>query len=238
MAQNKLYEKYFETTYGRSNNLTKSEYQNACLDFEKLYGELFDSRKINRVLDIGCGTGHFLYYLKTRKLKDFIGIDISIQQVEFCKNHITEKVMQADIFEFLSDKKYAYNFILANDFLEHLKGERGCEFLELVYQSLEKGGIFTLRVPNMSNPFSIVSRYRDFTHLTGYTEKSIFQLLCTVGFNDIQISSSDCIIKSLKSLVKNVVVLSLHKFIKLLFYIQDFTVPKHLGKNLIVICKK
>jgi cyclopropane fatty-acyl-phospholipid synthase-like methyltransferase len=197
-----------------------------------------NSGKINSILDIGCGTGHFLYYLKAKGIENFVGVDISDQQVEFCKNNITEKVMQADIFKFMKDKKNAYNFIIANDFMEHLKNDRIYEFLELVYQSLEKEGIFSLRVPNMSNPFSIDSRYRDFTHLAGYTEKSIFQLLCSVGFKDIQITSTNSKIKSLKSLIRRVLVILLHQFIKFLYYIQDYTVPKHLGKNLIVFCHK
>jgi cyclopropane fatty-acyl-phospholipid synthase-like methyltransferase len=238
MGKNKLYEKYFESVYGKSNKLTNDEYENAGKDFERLYGKILDTEEIKKVLDVGCGTGHFLYYLKSRGIKNFIGVDISDQQIAFCKSKITEKVKKADIFNFLKDKKNKYDFILANDFLEHLKNEKVYEFLDLVYESLENNGIFTLRVPNMSNPLSVDSRYRDFTHLTGYTEKSIFQLLRTVGFQDIKISSSNCRIKSFKSSVKKAVVLLLHKFIKLLYYIQDFTVPKHLGKNLIVICKK
>jgi predicted SAM-dependent methyltransferase len=93
----------------------------------------------------------------------------------------------------LIDRNNIFNFILANDFLEHLKSERVCEILELVFNSLEKEGIFKLKVPNMSNPFSLISMYRDFTHNCGFTETSIYQVLYNVGFKDIQILSPSII---------------------------------------------
>ena len=90
----------------------------------------------------------------------------------------------------------------------------------------------------MSNPFSLDSRYRDFTHLIGFTEKSLYQILCSAGFEEIKIKSSEIRVKSFKSFVRKKMVQILYKTIKYLYYIQDFTVPNNLGKNLIVTCKK
>jgi cyclopropane fatty-acyl-phospholipid synthase-like methyltransferase len=238
MDQSILYEKYLNSIYARSNSLTNNEYENASEEYDKLYGKYLSHNRKQKILDIGCGTGHFLYYLKKKGLKDYIGIDISEQQIKFCKSKITKKVEKADIFDYLKKNEKKYNFILANDFLEHIKHDKVYEFLNLVYQSLKNGGIFTLRVPNMSNPFSIDSRYRDFTHLTGFTEKSLYQILYIIGFRDIRVESSKIRIKSIKSLIRKLIVLCLHKIIKFFYYIQDFAVPNTLGKNLIVICKK
>ena len=238
MKKNKLYEKYFESIYTRSNNLSIDEYENASKDYERLYGKFLDSKDKDKVLDIGCGAGHFLYYLKTKKVINFIGIDISAQQVEFCKANITKRVIQADIFEFLRKDKSVYKLIVANDLLEHIKNDKINEFLNLVFKSLSDQGTLVLRVPNMSNPFSLDSRYRDFTHSTGFTEKSLFHILFSIGFKDIQITSTEISVKSFRSFIRKIFVSLLHRFIKFLYYIQDFSVPNNLGKNLIVNCKK
>lgn len=233
-----IYDKYLESTYSRSNSLKKSEYENACKEYERLYAKFLSNDKKKEILDIGCGAGHFLYYLKKMGFENFLGIDISAQQIEFCKSVVTKKVKQVDVFEFLDGVENKYNLILASDLLEHIKRKKIIKFLGLVYQSLKKDGILFLRVPNMSNPFSIDSRYRDFTHLSGFTDKSLFQILYSTGFRDIQISSSEVRVKSINSFFRKLIVLLFHKIIKFFYYIQEYSVPNNLGKNLFVTCKK
>ena len=204
--------------------------------FERLYGDVLPSDRNSRILDIGCGAGHFLYYLKRKEYTNFLGIDISPQQVEFCEKNISKNVKQADILEFLKDSEGGYSVIAAHDVLEHIPKEKILKLLKLVLKSLDNGGIFLLRVPNMSNPLSLDSRYRDFTHEVGFTEKTLYQILQMTGFSDIRISSSKIAIRSGRNLIRSFMVNTIHRLIRFLYYIQDFSVPEQLGKNLIVIC--
>jgi len=234
----KIYDEYFESGFKYTNILTKKGYENACFEYDTVYGKVLPDDKKAEVLDVGCGTGHFLYYLNKKGYKNFLGLDISPQQVEFCKKNISENVKLADAFEFLKDKEGIYAVIAAHDILEHVPKDKTLSFVRLIYESLKNEGVFILRVPNMSNPFSLDSRYRDFTHETGFTEKNLYQILWIAGFRDIQISSTKIQIRSFRSRVRCLLVDLVHRLIKFLYYIQDFSVPKHLGKNLIVICKK
>jgi hypothetical protein len=47
-----------------------------------------------------------------------------------------------------------------------------------------------VRVPNMANILSNYSRYIDVTHIRGYTEWSLFQLLDTSGFHQPEVIKS------------------------------------------------
>lgn len=234
----KLFEEYFDSIYSLSNILIPEEYEENAREFDFQYRNFLPSKKDTLILDIGCGTGHFLYYLKKNGYTNFWGIDLSQGQIEFCKNNITPNVELADAFEFLTNKINVYGVISANDVVEHISKEMVITFLELVYQSLRPGGVLFLRLPNMSNPFALDSRYRDFTHECGFTEKSIYQVLYVAGFRDIHIYPSQIRRKSVKSYLSWMLVSLMHAVLKKLFWHQGFTAPAILSSRLIVIAKK
>jgi len=233
-----LFEGYFDSIYAGSNSFTDEEYENSALDFDFHYGSFLPDENDAPILDIGCGTGHFLYYLKKRGFSNFLGIDISESQVEFCRKSITPNVKIADAFEFLDDKKDAYSVISSNDVIEHISKERVIPFLGMIYRALKPDGTLLLKLPNMSNPFSIDSRYRDFTHESGFTEKSIYQVLYMAGFRNISIRPSQDPGKSLKSLLGRALTSMLHAVLRKLFWYQGITAPNILSCRLVVSAKK
>lgn len=86
---NEVYDKYADTVFKDVNILTDEQFKKASIKFEDLYGGILPGNRDSNILDIGCGAGHFLYYLKTKGYNNFLGIDISPQQVEYCKKDIT-----------------------------------------------------------------------------------------------------------------------------------------------------
>lgn len=234
----RLFDEYFNSVYIRSNILSVDEYENGVRDFDCNFGDFLPADKMAPIIDIGCGTGHFLYYLKKKGYTDFLGIDISAGQVEFCRNNITPNVELADAFGFLTDKINVYSVISANDVIEHIPKEKNILFLKLIYQALMPDGILLLKLPNMSNPFALDSRYRDFTHECGFTEKSIYQILYAAGFRDIKVYPSKFYEKSIKSYLSNKLASLLHFILKKLFWYQGFTAPEILSSRLIVIAKR
>jgi len=240
MERNKeLFDEYLSSSFKQANILTKEQYEKASDSFEVSYGKLLPEDKGAAILDVGCGTGHFLYYLKKKGYKNFLGIDISPQQIEFCKENISEKVKLANGLEFLKDKNRIYDVVAAHDLLEHMPKEKILFFVDVVYNSLKKEGIFIVRVPNMSNPFSLDSRHSDFTHEIGFTAKSLYQVLWSGGFRDIRILPPKIIsVHSFRNFVRRILVNILHKFIRFLYYIQDFTMPQNLDKNLVAVSTK
>jgi len=235
----RIFDEYFSSSFKQVNILTKEQYEKASDNFELSYGKFLPKNKNATILDVGCGTGHFLYYLKNKGYKNFLGIDISPQQIEFCKKNISEKVKLANGLEFLKDKDKIYDVVAAHDLLEHIPKDKILFFVNVVHNSLKKKGIFIVRVPNMSNPFSLDTRYSDFTHEIGFTAKSLYQVLWSGGFRDIRILPPKIIsVHSFRNFVRRILVNILHKFIRFLYYIQDFTVPQNLDKNLVIISRK
>jgi hypothetical protein len=91
----------------------------------------------------------------------------------------------------------------------------------------------------MSNPFALDSRYRDFTHECGFTEKSILQVLYVTGFRDIRIyPEMHTGQSSIKSYITKMVMNLSHMILKKLFWYQGFTAPEILSSRLIVIARK
>lgn len=237
--QEEIYDKYTDTVFGDVNILTEEQFEKASAQFEDLYGEILPIDKDARILDIGSGTGHFLYYLKKKEYGNFLGIDISPQQVDYCKKNITEKVEIADCFEYLKEKKDTFDFVSAHDMLEHVQKDRVIPLLKDIFSALKKGGIFAARVPNMDNPLSLSSRYGDFTHEVGYTYKSLLQVLRSAGFDEIKVLPSGLVrIKSFPNLVRKMIIGILHGLLRFSYYVQDFTVPEYLDKNIVIMARK
>jgi 2-polyprenyl-3-methyl-5-hydroxy-6-metoxy-1,4-benzoquinol methylase len=234
-----LFKDYFDSAYKHGNIFSKQQYDKASESFESRYSDVMPRDKQANILDLGAGGGQFLYYLRKKGYSNYMGIDISAQQVEFCKKNVTDRVLEADAFQFLKGKQVTYDAIVANDVLEHIRKEDLPALLNMVKSCLKKKGVFIARVPNMSNPFSLNSRYCDFTHETGFTPRSLYQVLWLSGFRDIAILPPEKIrVRSLRNLVRRSLVALLRFVIRSSYYIQSFSVPDNLDKNIVVAAKK
>lgn len=239
MVHKELQKRYFESIFSRSNVLSQEEFDSAVIDYEILYGEYLPKNKNVTILDLGCGAGHFLYFLQKKGFDNFVGIDISKQQVNFCKRNISNSVKVFDAFNFLIDKETYFDLIVANDFLEHISKERVIKLLKLIHRSLKKGGKFIIKTPNMSNLFALDSRYKDFTHEIGFTERSLYQILSVANFKSIQIYPSKTAFDlTLKGHISRAILRFFHFFMKKLFALQGYVVPNILSTLLIAVAHK
>ncbi|MFO7870638.1 MAG: class I SAM-dependent methyltransferase [Kiritimatiellia bacterium] len=189
-TQSGLYSGYHEDIFAASNVFSKQEYENSCHFFERNFEKYLPGDRKARILDIGCGAGHFLNYLQKRGYENIIGIDISPQQIEFCEKKLTCPLQVADGFDFLASGNHQYEAIAANDLLEHIQKDRVIELARLVRESLTPDGVFLAKTPNLGNIFALYSRYRDFTHEVGFTDKSLRQVLSAAGFRQITVKGA------------------------------------------------
>ncbi len=228
------YAKYFT----RFNEIDHKQYEIAASSYETNYGKFLPLNKDVKILDIGCGMGHFLYYLKTRGYMNFSGIDIGKTQVDFCKKHFTKNVELANAIDYLKCQENEYDVIIMNDIIEHIVKDEVIHLLKLVKKSLNKNGVILIKTLNMGNPFGLNLRYSDFTHETGYTEQSLFQILDAVGFKQIslfqEIYASIGIIRPLANLVRKV----FYAFLKCLYYLDRGESINILTPDLIAFAKK
>ena len=144
-----------------------------------------------------CNVQIFLYFFN-----NVSGIDISPEQIKIAKGLGITNVVQADIIDFLRDKKDSYDVAIARNILEHFTKDEIGDVLTIIYHVLRKGGVVILQGPNAESPFGSRGRYADFTHEIAFTSSSLSQLLKTFGFVNIKFNSTPPVIFGVKSLIR------------------------------------
>ncbi len=188
---NILFDRYISTQLGTNYRQRQKDFYLSYKYFQKNYLKYFPKNREIKILDIGCGMGHFLYFLKKEGYRNCLGIDISKECVEFCKER-NFNVRYIDAFEFLKTNKILFDIIVMNDIIEHLTQEEIIEVLELIYNNLNKNGKIFIKTPNMANPIlGVHGRYIDFSHKIGFTEESLAQVLRIFNFKNIKIIPQD-----------------------------------------------
>jgi 2-polyprenyl-3-methyl-5-hydroxy-6-metoxy-1,4-benzoquinol methylase len=137
------------------------------------------------IVDLACGGGRLLHFLKGRGYTNLSGVDISPEQVGLAKT-VTSSVFMEDILTFLGKQKEIFDLITAIDVIEHLTRDEGIQFLGDCYRSLKPGGRIVLQMPNADSPMFPSVWYHDLTHEVGYTPHSLKGLLKLAGFQLIE----------------------------------------------------
>ncbi|MEW6664124.1 MAG: class I SAM-dependent methyltransferase [Thermodesulfobacteriota bacterium] len=176
----KAHEKYVTTAYGKVNSPAPKALEYWCKSYHSIYSRRIPAKKDIAILDIGCGMGQLLHYLQTEGYTNLTGIDISPEQIELCKQILPQprpRLVAIDAFTFLPKSSSAYDLIFMNDVIEHIPLENLCNFLSLCGRALKPDGKIIIRTNDMSNPLNLRSRYQTITHLIGFTEESMSELL-------------------------------------------------------------
>lgn len=230
----KLYSNYNSTIYGvEGKNLP--DLKMAHENMEREYSRFLPKNTNAAILDVGCGMGHFLSYLKHHGFTNAVGVDHSPEQVACCLSAGLPVSKIDDIFIFLNSQKNAYDFILLSDVLEHFYKDEVMQVLEGLRGALREGGTLVLRVPNMSGVNGLNGRYIDFTHEVGFTESSLKQVLMCSGFKNIRIEDNKVPFGwRPKRFVRWVMFAIWRKILNIIFLLEvGEDKPRLLGKNLI-----
>lgn len=154
--------------------------------FNYNYSKYLPENKAAKILDIGCGKGDFLHFLRKKGYKNSIGIDLSHENLAICRK-FKLTCYEANAFKFLK-KGTMYSAIIMNDIIEHLNKTEVIPLLKLVKSRLVDGGILIIKVPNAGNPFLAPhSLHVDITHEQLYSKESLEQILKLSGFRSLLI---------------------------------------------------
>jgi 2-polyprenyl-3-methyl-5-hydroxy-6-metoxy-1,4-benzoquinol methylase len=177
-----LMENYGAAMLDTTREFSPDDYQRTAKRFAKVYGPHLNLAKNARVLDVGCGDGQFLYYLRSQGVSALAGIDSSGDRLERCKRYVTPNVQTADAFEWLKSHPAQYDLVVCNHMVEHFEDEQLFELMEGLTGAVAPGGQLLITTPNACTPWSGYNHYSDLTHVRLFTTDSLTQLLATYGF--------------------------------------------------------
>ena len=196
--------------------MTKGRYQFKSLNyFSSVRHEILPllPEYSKRVLEIGCGTGATLAWLKQMgRCEETIGIELMSDSLKATQLPI-DQIISANIEEDVIDlPQHSFDLILCLDILEHLNDP--WQILQfLVNQWLKPGGTVVVSLPNLrysSVLINLLIRGRfeyenvgilDRTHLRFFTIHSAISLLQSAGLKDIEVQFHPSEVKGKKSIV-------------------------------------
>lgn len=148
--------------------------------------------KTSKILDVGCGSGFAISFLRKRGYLNTYGIEINREQVN-AANRLSpgsaEHVRSSE--EWLTQHAGQYDFILSTDVIEHISPDAQVAAVRAIWAALKPGGGFLCTVPNANSSIEGRWRYLDLTHRSSFTETSLLVLLKSVGFKNIFITGSE-----------------------------------------------
>jgi 2-polyprenyl-3-methyl-5-hydroxy-6-metoxy-1,4-benzoquinol methylase len=181
-----LYEQYY-SAFKKGEARERFGFLHLKLWYNEKYLPLLKNRKQDvPILDLGCGQGFMLKYLRSVGFTNLTGIDISEEQVEIAQEH-GFNALHTDAFTFLKEHINQYEVIVAIDIIEHFNKEELLELLTLIHQSLKPGGLFIIQTPNGDGLLPNYVIYGDLTHFTILSPLSLKTILTIAKFDNIKI---------------------------------------------------
>jgi 2-polyprenyl-3-methyl-5-hydroxy-6-metoxy-1,4-benzoquinol methylase len=240
-SQQKVFDKFHSTGMSTANEFGSLEanLKNISSTYDWNYKKLLPTSKQAKILDLGCGLGQFLYFLKASGYNNFLGVDVSQEMLDLCRKNVTEKLEKINsISEFLRDKNGVYDLIVMNDLIEHLPKNEIIEDLEIIKSALKKGGKLIVKTNNLAAITGGRLRYEDFTHEVGLTEYSLKQVLKTAGFSQVEIKPFVMPLTKLFRYVRFIMQKISNLCWKIRFWINFTTVPKIVDEMIMAVAIK
>jgi SAM-dependent methyltransferase len=155
------------------------------------------------ILELGCGCGMFVHFVKQAGYRNIRGVDTSEEDVGLAKRMEISDVYEAEIIQtLLSTPSESYDVIIMADVLEHFLKDELIEIADEVRRILRHNGKWICRVPNAEAIFSMRMRYGDLTHQLAFTGASIGQLMRSCGFRRFDCFEETPVVHNVKSAVR------------------------------------
>ena len=177
---------------GKKFNILFESIISFCRHYRSLYCYRLFNRSDVKLLDVGCGKGQFIHFLK-KKGWSVYGTEFSSTSAEAAKKRVGDNAIfvNNDLDE-LKNININFNIITLWHVLEHLKNPK--KLINLIDEKLINKGFVVIEVPN----FNSLQRFIDKNnwillecprHVSHFTKKSLLNLFDNKKFNLVKIST-------------------------------------------------
>ena len=175
-----IFDHYVETSFKGSDQAIFK-----FIQFNNNYRTFFPQDKSKPVLDIGIGRGEMMSCMRDWGY-DYKGVDISPSTVKYCQKLGLNCLVVDDTEAWLIQNLGKFSLITCLDVLEHVPRDQTIGFLRAVRAALTKDGHAIIQVPNLQSPFGYLHHFNDFTHISGFVQHSLAQVLLAAGFTEMK----------------------------------------------------
>jgi 2-polyprenyl-3-methyl-5-hydroxy-6-metoxy-1,4-benzoquinol methylase len=197
----RLYDRYVSS--GQGGKSASSGYRSEAPFINKIIAWHIPADRGIRIIDLGCGAGGKLYWLKRAGYSNISGVDFSPEMVNAALGAGISEVRLGDLqTELSATANDSVDVVLVLDVLEHLERRVLFEVCDEIFRILKPGGRIVAHVPNAEGIFGSRVRYGDLTHELAFTSSSIRQLLQTIGFREVKCYEDRPIPHGVKSCIR------------------------------------
>jgi len=140
------------------------------------------AERSSAIVEIACGHGSFLHWLKARNFTRVTGVDSSPEQVQFARM-VGATVHEGDVNQWLADQPdSSLQVVVGIDLIEHISKDELMVLLRETRRVLVPGGRMILRYPNGDSPLVGMNLFNDVTHVWTYTPNCLNSLAQMHGF--------------------------------------------------------
>jgi SAM-dependent methyltransferase len=163
----------------------------------------FPSDRDVRILDLGCGAGTLMHFLREAGYTRVTGIDSSPEQVAAAGSIAIPGVERGDILPFVRGlDEGSVDVVVTWDVIEHLTKGELAPLSDDVFRILSPRGRWIIHAPNAESPFGSRIRYADWTHEQAFTRESLGQLLRAAGFAHVGCFEDTPVVQSAEGLCR------------------------------------
>lgn len=190
-----------------------------------------------KCLDIPCGYGNFLYFLRAKGYRNIAGFDLDESQVGLaCLLELPAK--KGDAFDVLAESIDQFDLISSLDFIEHLSKDDALKFIEECRNRLNDGGVLILRTPCADGPFGAHDAWNDLTHKWGMTSNVLQTILELIGFSKVYILDERPVPTSLLNTIRWLVFLPTKAFASAFCMALGMRPPRIWTRSMIAVAYK
>lgn len=199
---------------------SEAHYKECARQYRSRWGLWLPADRAAALLDLGCGYGEWLYFLRQQGYKNAVGVDASAVKVDFAATMGVGNVFQFEAAEFLKQRSNAFDVITAFNVFEHLSKDELLDLVQLIYKALRPGGRVLAITPNGLSPFSGATRYWDFSHEQSFTPASWRQIAASAGFEEVYFEEYGPMAHSLVGMIRTGLWAGIRSLIKFVNYVE------------------